>query len=99
VFKTKKEPCIRVNIRELDRVPVTKCLPYIYLANGFCYTNLAYSKETCVLYTIDIWDDIIVLEPAVMFYILYDCVTVTCNVMLNPNPKFKDKKKLKNKIK
>ena len=42
MFKTKKEPCIRVNIRELDRVPVTKCLPYIYLANGFCYTNLAY---------------------------------------------------------
>ena len=26
-------------IRELNRVLVTKCLPYIHLANGSCYTK------------------------------------------------------------
>jgi len=31
---------------ELDGVSVTMCLSYIYLANGPCYTNLAYLKET-----------------------------------------------------
>jgi len=25
-----KEPCIRVNIRELNKFSSTKCLPYIY---------------------------------------------------------------------
>ena len=29
-------------------------LPYIHLANGLYYTNLAYPKETYILYTIDI---------------------------------------------
>jgi len=51
--KMKKESCIRVNTRELNRVLATKCLPYIYLANSLCYTNLAYSKRMCVPYTID----------------------------------------------
>jgi len=52
--KSEEEPCIRINIRELDGVSVTNCLPYIYLANSPCYTNLAYPKEACVLHTIDI---------------------------------------------
>ena len=39
-----------VYTRELDRVLVTKYLPYIHLAHGPCYTNLAYSKGTCVIY-------------------------------------------------
>ena len=29
----------RIYTRELDGVPVTKCLPYIYLANSLCYTK------------------------------------------------------------
>ena len=49
-----RETLYWVNTRELNGVPVTKCLPYIYLANGPCYTNLAYPKETCVLHTINI---------------------------------------------
>jgi len=47
------------NTRELNRVLVTMCLYYIYLIYGLCYTKLAYSKETCVIYTVDIWYDII----------------------------------------
>ena len=34
------------NIRELNEVPVTKCLSYIHLATGSYYTNLAYLKRT-----------------------------------------------------
>jgi len=49
-----KRPCIRFNIRELNEVSVTKCLPYIYLANGLYYTNLAYSKRIYILHTINI---------------------------------------------
>jgi len=39
--KLKEEPCIDklIYIRELDRVPVTECLPYIYLANSLYYTK------------------------------------------------------------
>jgi len=47
------------------------CLSYIHLANGLCYTNLAYPKETYILYTIDIWNNIIILESSIMFNITY----------------------------
>ena len=35
-IKSKAESFIRVNTRELNGVPVTKYLSYIYLANGLC---------------------------------------------------------------
>ena len=35
--KSEKEPCIGINIRELDVISSTKCLPYIHLAN--CCSN------------------------------------------------------------
>jgi len=54
VFKTKEKSCIRINIRKLNRVPVTKYLSYIYLANSLCYTNLAYLKVIYILYTVNI---------------------------------------------
>jgi len=44
-IKTKEEPYIRVNTRELNGVPATKCLPYIHLANGPCYTNCQNSEQ------------------------------------------------------
>jgi len=47
-MKLKSESFIRVNIRELNGVPVTKYLSYIYLANSLYYTNLAYLKGTCI---------------------------------------------------
>ena len=37
--KSKEKSYIRVNIRELDRVPDTRCLPYIHLANSIYYTK------------------------------------------------------------
>ena len=37
--KSRKESCIRVNTRELNRVPSIKCLPYIHLANSLCLPN------------------------------------------------------------
>ena len=37
--KSKEEPYIRINTRELNRVPSTKYLSYICLANGPCYTK------------------------------------------------------------
>ena len=37
--KSKEEPCIRINIRELDGVPSTKYLSYIHLANSLYYTK------------------------------------------------------------
>ena len=37
--KLTKESYIRVDTRELDGVSVIKCLPYIHLANGLCYTK------------------------------------------------------------
>jgi len=37
--KLEKESCIKVNTRELDGAPSTKCLPYIHWANGPCYTK------------------------------------------------------------
>ena len=100
---------IRVNIRELNKVPVTKCLFYIHLVNGLCYTNLVYPKGTYVLYVVDIWDDIIVLKSFIIFSVIYNHVTVTydsvmqpmtdCDVTLNPNSKSKIKIKIKIKIK
>ena len=38
-MKLEEEPCIRVNTREFNGVPSTKCLPYIHLANGLYYTK------------------------------------------------------------
>jgi len=66
--ESKRITLYRVYTRELDGVPVTKCLPYIYLANSPYYTNLAYLKGICVLYAINIWYDIIALEPSMSFY-------------------------------
>ena len=37
--KSRRESCIRINIRKLDIVPSTKCLPYIHLANSLYYTK------------------------------------------------------------
>ena len=37
--KSKEKPYIEFIQRELDEVPVTKCLSYIYLANDLCYTK------------------------------------------------------------
>jgi len=37
--KSRRESCIRINIRKLDRVLSTKCLPYIHLANSLYYTK------------------------------------------------------------
>ena len=34
-----KRTLYRVYTRELNRVPDTKCLSYIYLANNLCYTK------------------------------------------------------------
>jgi len=78
--KSRKEPCIRVNIRELNGVLFLKCLPYIHLANGLCYTNLVYSKKTYVLYAIDIWYNIIIPESSITFCVICDCVTMTCDM-------------------
>jgi len=39
--------------------------------------NLAYPKDIYILYTIDIWADIIVLEPSTIFFVIHDHVTVT----------------------
>ena len=75
------------NIGELNGVPVTKCLPYIHLANGLCYTNLAYSKETYILYTINMWDNIIAPESSIMFlYDTWSCDWI-CDIILNSNLK------------
>ena len=43
------------------------------------------------------WYDIIVLEHSAFLYMSHDCVTVTyncnpCNIILNPNSKFKIRK-------
>ena len=37
--KSTKEYYIKVNTRKFDRVLVIKCLSYIHLANGLCYTK------------------------------------------------------------
>ena len=41
--KLKEKPYIDklIYIRELNRVSVTECLSYIYLANSLCYTKLS----------------------------------------------------------
>jgi len=38
-IKSIKESYIRINTRELNRVPVIECLSYIYLANSLYYTE------------------------------------------------------------
>jgi len=53
-MKLEEEPCIRINTRELDKVPSTKCLPYIYLANSLCYTKSSLYWRICIEYTINI---------------------------------------------
>jgi len=55
-------------------------------------TNLAYSKEICIKHTIII---LLFLEPSIVFHCdiwLCDFVTVICDTMLTPNPKFQDRK-------
>ena len=37
-----KDNLVLGNIRELDRVPVTECLPYIHLANSLYYKKHIY---------------------------------------------------------
>ena len=64
-----------VNIRELNRVLVTKYLSYIDLANSLYYTNLAYFKGIYILYTINIWYNIIILKLFTILFVIYDCVT------------------------
>ena len=43
------------------------------------------------------WYNIIILKSSIFFYVIYDYVTVTvtmtCDVMLTPNPKFKTENK------
>ena len=40
---SKRHTLVLSNIRELDRVPKYKCLPYIQTTDGLCYTPLALS--------------------------------------------------------
>ena len=44
-------------------------LSYICLADGLCYTNLVYPKETYVILKVNIYRlyDIIILEPFIFF--------------------------------
>ena len=49
-----KRTLYRNYAKELDRVPSSKCLFYIYLTNSLYYTNLAYIKDIYILYAIDI---------------------------------------------
>ena len=65
--------------RELDGVPVTECLSYIYLTNSLYYTNLAYFKGICILHTVDMWYNLIILETSMMFFVIYDYMIVTCD--------------------
>jgi len=69
--------------------------------------STVFNSDICILYTINIWYGIITLEPSMIFYVTYDqyailChilwqfITVICNIMLNPNLKLK---KIKIKIK
>jgi len=51
--KSTKESYIRVNTRELDRVPSTKCLSYIHLADDTYYTKPSLSSKTYILYAVD----------------------------------------------
>jgi len=66
-------------IRELDGVPVTECLSYIYLTNSLYYTNLVYFKETCVLHTVNMWYNLIILETSMMFFVIHDYMIITCD--------------------
>ena len=65
--------------RELDGVPVTEYLSYIYLTNSLYYTNLAYFKKICVLHTVNMWYNLIILETSIMFFVIYDYMIITCN--------------------
>ena len=38
---SKKHTLVLSNMRELNRVPKYKCLPYIQNTDGLCYTSLA----------------------------------------------------------
>ena len=42
-----------------------------------------------ILHTINIWADIIALEPFTMFYVIYNYRTLTYNIILFSNPKSK----------
>ena len=51
----------------------TSCLSYIHLAASSYYTNLAYPKGTCVLYTINMWYNIIILKLSISLYNMWLC--------------------------
>jgi len=72
----------------------TKYLPYIHWADGLCYTKPS-------LHIVNMLYNIIISESSMSFCIACDYVTITvtcdgyiivCDVILNPNPKFKNKK-------
>jgi len=93
--KIKRQLLYLSNTRELNGVPVTKCLPYINLVYGSYYTNLAYPKRVYVVYAIDIWYNIITSRS--FYVILYTtwlcdcdwCVTI-CDILLALSPSIKE---------
>jgi len=77
---------------DINRVPDTKCLSYLMYTWLIVYAilNLAYLKR--YVYYISL-----IYSISMFFYVIYDyvtvTVTVTCDVMLTPNSKFKTENK------
>jgi len=81
--KVKRQLLYLSNTRKLNRIPVIKCLSYIHLVHGSCYTNLTYSKGTYIVHTIDIWYDIIVSRSFYIF--LYTTWLCDCDWYVTPS--------------
>jgi len=72
-FDQRREPCIRVNTRELNRELCTR-LSILY-TTGLWFV-LSYFSLLLNNHMLNILDNVIILEPFISFY--HDHVTMTC---------------------
>jgi len=50
---------------------------------------LAYPKNIYILHTVDIWYNVIIPEPSLIFYVIVIITCDRCDIVLNPNYKSK----------
>jgi len=92
--KAKEKPCIELTQENSMKFLSTIYSTYIHWAIGLYYTKPNLPLSICVLHTVNMWYNIIILEPSTFFYNckMWLFVTFTCDIMLISNSKFKIRK-------
>ena len=72
----KEEPCIRLTQENLIKNSAQDCLPYILKLHGLCWLLLAYPKQPCVCFEVNMYlnilSNVILPEPSTLFHVTHD---------------------------